>query len=146
MNYHFKSLWSLLAISRTADPPELMTENTGLLLLRACLLGFPRDRFPASPLERWLLPSDGLGANHKENTISVLLAACLFERVLPRKGVFWLLSLMLRANPSQYSYIKCSQDFVGHRSKARAHQLPVSNEIPTVVEHSCTRRQEGVFW
>jgi hypothetical protein len=27
------------------------------------LLGFSRDRYPASPLARWLLPSNGLGAD-----------------------------------------------------------------------------------
>jgi hypothetical protein len=54
--------------------------------MRACLLGFPRDRYPASPLARWLLPSNGLGANHIENTAPVLLAACLFERVYLDKG------------------------------------------------------------
>jgi hypothetical protein len=50
-------------------------------LLRARLLGFPRDRYPASTLARWLLPSNGFGANHMENTAPVFLAACLFERV-----------------------------------------------------------------
>jgi hypothetical protein len=35
------------------------TENTALLLSRACQFGFPRDRYSASPLARWLLPSIG---------------------------------------------------------------------------------------
>jgi hypothetical protein len=56
------------------------TENTPLTLLRACL-EFPRDRYPASPLARWLLPSNGLGTNYIENNAPVLLATCLFERV-----------------------------------------------------------------
>jgi hypothetical protein len=34
----------------------------------ACVLRFPRDRYPASPLARWILLSNGLGANHIENT------------------------------------------------------------------------------
>jgi hypothetical protein len=34
------------------------TEDTTLLLLRACLLGFPRDRYSASPLAWWMLPSN----------------------------------------------------------------------------------------
>jgi hypothetical protein len=57
------------------------TGNTAVLLLRACLLGFPRDRYPVSPLARWLLPSNCLGANHIENTASILLVACFFEHV-----------------------------------------------------------------
>jgi hypothetical protein len=55
-------------------------------LLRACLLAIPRDRCPASPLARWLLPSNALGANHIENTAPLLLAACLFERVYLAMG------------------------------------------------------------
>jgi hypothetical protein len=37
-----------------------------------------------------------------ENTAPVLLAACLFEHVYLATGFFWLHSLMLSANPSQY--------------------------------------------
>jgi hypothetical protein len=59
------------------------TENTAGLLLRACLLGFPRDRYPVSLLLHWLLPINGLGANHIENTAPLLLAACLFWTYLP---------------------------------------------------------------
>jgi hypothetical protein len=62
------------------------TENTALLSLRECLLGFPRDRYPASPLALWLLPSNTLGANHIKNTAPVYLAACLFERVCLATG------------------------------------------------------------
>jgi hypothetical protein len=57
------------------------TENTTPLLLRTCLLGLPRDRYPASPLARWLLPSIVLDVNHIENIAPVLLASCLLERV-----------------------------------------------------------------
>jgi hypothetical protein len=71
------------------------TENTALLLLRACLLGFPHDRYPASPVAHWLMPSNGLDTDHVENTAPVLLAVCLSSN-----GVFWLPSLMLWANPS----------------------------------------------
>jgi hypothetical protein len=54
----------------------------------ACVsVGFPRDSYPASPLARYLLPSNALGANHVENTAPVLLAACLFESVYPETGV-----------------------------------------------------------
>jgi hypothetical protein len=49
-------------------------------------LEFPRDRYPASSLARCLLPSNGLGANHIENTLPVLLAACLFESVYLATG------------------------------------------------------------
>jgi hypothetical protein len=63
------------------------TENTALLLLRACLLVFPRDRYPSSPLARCLLPTNGLGVNHTENTAPVLLAACLFESVYLGTGI-----------------------------------------------------------
>jgi hypothetical protein len=68
-----------------------------ILLLRAHLLGFPRDRYPASPLALWLLPSNVLGGNHTENTAPVFLAVCL-----PSNGFLWLHSLMLQANSSQY--------------------------------------------
>jgi hypothetical protein len=53
------------------------TENTVLLLLRACLLGCPRDRYPARPLAPLLLFTNRLGANYIVNTAPVLLAACL---------------------------------------------------------------------
>jgi hypothetical protein len=36
-------------------------------MLRACLLGLPRDRYLASPLDRWLLPS----TDHIENTATI---------------------------------------------------------------------------
>jgi hypothetical protein len=62
------------------------TENTALLLLRACLLGFPCDHYPASPLVCWRLPSNRLGANYIENTAPVLLAACLFACVYLATG------------------------------------------------------------
>jgi hypothetical protein len=62
------------------------TENTDLLLLRACLLGFSSDRYTASPLTLWLLPSNDLGANHIESSAPVLLAACFFERVYLARG------------------------------------------------------------
>jgi hypothetical protein len=51
------------------------TETTAVLLLRVCLLGYQRDRYTASLLALWLLPSNGLGPNHIENTAPVLLAA-----------------------------------------------------------------------
>jgi hypothetical protein len=62
------------------------SQKTYFLLLRACLLGFPHDRYPASPLARWLLPSNGLDANHIEDTAPVFLTACLFERVYLTTG------------------------------------------------------------
>jgi hypothetical protein len=46
--------WTTLTLMSSRHGPH--TENTALLLLRVCLLGFPRDRYPASPLARWLLP------------------------------------------------------------------------------------------
>jgi hypothetical protein len=73
----------LILISSRHGP---RTENTALLLLRACLLGLPRDRYPASPLARWLLPGNDLSANRIENTAPVMLAACLFERVYLATG------------------------------------------------------------
>jgi hypothetical protein len=80
------SNWTTLTLRSTSSQHGPRTENTALLLLRACLLGFPRDRYPASPLARWLLPSNGLDANHIENTAPVILAACLFERVYLATG------------------------------------------------------------
>jgi hypothetical protein len=61
------------------------TENTALLLLRGCLLGFPRDRYPASPLPRWLVPSNGRSTDTKRTPLLLLCTAptvvCSFERV-----------------------------------------------------------------
>jgi hypothetical protein len=71
--------WNTLTLISSRHGPR--TENTALPLLRACLLEFPRDRYPASLLARWMLPSNGLGANHIGNTAPVLLLACLFQRV-----------------------------------------------------------------
>jgi hypothetical protein len=48
--------------------------------MRACLLGFTRDRYPVRPLACWLLCSI-------ENTSTLLLAACLF-RALLRNGLY----------------------------------------------------------
>jgi hypothetical protein len=45
-----------------------------------------RDRYAASPLARWLLPSNGLGVNHTENTAPVFLKVCLFQRVYQATG------------------------------------------------------------
>jgi hypothetical protein len=78
------SNWTTLNLISSRHGPR--TENTTLLLLRSCLLGSPRDHYPASPLARWLLPSNGLDANHIENTASVLSAACSFERVYLATG------------------------------------------------------------
>jgi hypothetical protein len=61
------SNWTMLTLTSSRHGPR--TENTTLPLLHACLLEFPRDRYPASPLVRSLLPS------------TVLLATWLFERV-----------------------------------------------------------------
>jgi hypothetical protein len=47
------------------------TENTAALLLRAGLLMFPRDRYLACPLARWLLPSNRKHCSH----------CCVLERV-----------------------------------------------------------------
>jgi hypothetical protein len=79
------SNWSTLTLISFRHGPH--TENIALLLLRACLFGFPYDRYPARSFARWLLPSNCLGANHIENTTPVLLAACSFERVYLAKGV-----------------------------------------------------------
>jgi hypothetical protein len=62
------------------------TQIIVILLLLAYLLGSPRDRYPANPLARWLLPSNDLGANHIENTTPVLLVACLFESIYLATG------------------------------------------------------------
>jgi hypothetical protein len=43
------------------------------ILLRACLLGFPRDRYLASPLARWLL----LSMDHIENTAPIVMYCCV---------------------------------------------------------------------
>jgi hypothetical protein len=75
-----------LSLTLTSTRHEPRTENTALLLLRACILGFPRVRNTDNPLARWLLPSNGLGANHIENTTPVFLAACLFGRVYLATG------------------------------------------------------------
>jgi hypothetical protein len=73
------SNWTTLTLIFSRHGPRI--ENTDLLLLSACLLGPPRERHPASPLGRWLLPSHGLGANHIYDIALVLLVACLFEYV-----------------------------------------------------------------
>jgi hypothetical protein len=73
------SNWTTLTLMSSRHGP--CTENIALLLLRACLLGFTRDRYPASPLARRLIRSNSLDVNHIENIVPVLLAACLFERV-----------------------------------------------------------------
>jgi hypothetical protein len=44
-----------LVIWQPHGPPH---RNTAPLLLRVILFGFPRDRYLASPLARWLLPSN----------------------------------------------------------------------------------------
>jgi hypothetical protein len=79
------------------------TENTALLLLRAHLLGFPRDGYQGSPLARWLLPSNGRITDTKRTPL-ILLFVCLnvFTESLPSNGIFWPHGLMLWVNPSQY--------------------------------------------
>jgi hypothetical protein len=47
-------------------------KNIALLLLRACLLGFPCDRYPA----RWLLPINGHSTDPKKTPL-LLLCVCL---------------------------------------------------------------------
>jgi hypothetical protein len=54
--------------------------------LDPCLWGFSSDRYPTGPLALWLLPTNCLGANHIENTASVLLATCLFQHVYLATG------------------------------------------------------------
>jgi hypothetical protein len=78
------SNWTTLTLISSRHGPR--TENTARLLLHLCVLEFPRDRYPASPLARWLLPSNGLGAKHIENIAPVFLAKCLFERVYLATG------------------------------------------------------------
>jgi hypothetical protein len=79
------SNWITLTLISSRHRPH--TENTALLLLRECPLGFPCDLYPTSPLALWLVLNNGLGANHIEHTATVLLAACLFERVYLATGV-----------------------------------------------------------
>jgi hypothetical protein len=55
-----------------ASGRTLVQKTLLLLLLRACLLGFPRDRYPASPLARWLLPSNGCSMDSTEKTLVLL--------------------------------------------------------------------------
>jgi hypothetical protein len=62
------------------------TENTGLLLLLACLLGFSRDRYPASPLVRWLLPSNARRADPKRTLIILYVRFDVFTESLPSSG------------------------------------------------------------
>jgi hypothetical protein len=47
--------------------------------------GVPTWSLPSQ--SHWLLPSNGFGPNYIENTASVFLAACLFERVYLATGV-----------------------------------------------------------
>jgi hypothetical protein len=78
------SNWTTLTLTSSRHGPG--TENTALLSLHECMSGFPRDRYPANPFARWLLPSYGLGANHIKDTAPAYLAACLFERVYLATG------------------------------------------------------------
>jgi hypothetical protein len=71
-------------------------ENTLPLLLRACLLGFPRDGYLASPLARWLLPSDG--PHRKHSYCCVVGHVCVAGMCLQLRCL-----AMLSANPSQYN-------------------------------------------
>jgi hypothetical protein len=48
-------------------------------VLRVRLLGFPRDRYPASALARWLLPSSGLGAD-LQKTFACLISSIVVWR------------------------------------------------------------------
>jgi hypothetical protein len=89
--------WTTLTSISCRQGPR--TENKAVLLSLACLLGFPRDRCPAIPLAPRLLPNRGLDA--KQKIAPVFLSACLFERVYLATA-FWLHSLMLWANSSQY--------------------------------------------
>jgi hypothetical protein len=60
------------------------TENTVLLLLHACLLGFPRDRYPGSPLASWLLPSESLSMVPKRTPLLLFCVRLnVFTKSLP---------------------------------------------------------------
>jgi hypothetical protein len=72
------------------------TENTALVLSLAYLLGFPRDRYPDSPLARWLLPDNYRTTDTKRTRLLLLFVRLnLFTKSLPGNGVFWLYALML---------------------------------------------------
>jgi hypothetical protein len=64
-------------------------KNTALLLLRVGLVGFPRDHYPASPLERWQLPTNSKSMDPKTTPV-LLLQVCLnmFTEWLPSNGFF----------------------------------------------------------
>jgi hypothetical protein len=60
------------------------SENTALILLCARVLGFPHDRYPGSPLTRWLLPRNSCSTDPK-GTLLLLLCVRLivFTESLP---------------------------------------------------------------
>jgi hypothetical protein len=76
--------------------------------LRACLLGFPRDRYLASPLARWLRPSNRKHCSyccvrvflawHRDGRPSIV-ACTYFAVCLPSACL-----AMLWVNPSQYYF------------------------------------------
>jgi hypothetical protein len=78
------SNWTTLTLISSRHGP--LVEITALPQLRAHLLGFPRDHYPASPLARCLLLSNGLGVNYIEVTASVFMPACLFDSVYIATG------------------------------------------------------------
>jgi hypothetical protein len=90
-------LWTSLHASEFASLiTTLHGANSQKTRLRHCyvrLLGFPRDRYLASPLARWLLPS----TDHIENASTILLrGACV------RTCILTCCLAMLWVNSSQY--------------------------------------------
>jgi hypothetical protein len=52
--------------------------------LRACLFGFPRDRYPARPLARWLLLNNGRSTHPKRTPLLLLcIHLTVFTESLP---------------------------------------------------------------
>jgi hypothetical protein len=80
------------------------TENTPTPLLPASLSGFPRDRYPANPLSRWLPPSHGRSTDPKRTPLLLCVRLNAFIESLPGNEVFWLHSLVLWTNPLQCLY------------------------------------------
>jgi hypothetical protein len=103
------------------------TENTAPLLLREYLLGFPCDRYPASPLAPWLLPSN----RKHSSSCCVLLFRAWSKDGCPSTVVCTSVAVylpshclpMLWANPSQYV--------------CRQNNVEVDEQLPVRYNHCC---------
>jgi hypothetical protein len=124
------SNWTTQTLSRHGP----RTENTALLFLRACLLGFPRDRYPASPLARWLLLATAEGRTHRKHR-SCIVGRVFVWTCLPSNGFFWLHGLMLWANPLQYSKLWLLQV---------ANKIGKLQSIPVYTEFACALFVSGI--